>query len=165
MRGLFSNGMRPRAVALALVLAVWFVAAFGRLVHLQILNHGRLKAEVLAQSQTDMEVIPKRGTIFDRKGKILARSLPAQSVFFSPLKSESATEQMEQVIRLKDLLRLSEKELSRIRTRLQKKDSFIWIKRKIDPEAAGRVMGLNIKGIFLQEENKRSYPQIGRAHV
>ncbi len=158
MRGLFSNGMRPRALALAMILAVWFVAAFGRLVHLQILNHGRLKAEVLEQSQNDMEVLPKRGTIFDRNGKILARSLPAQSVFFSPLKSESATEQMEQVVRLKDLLGLSEKELSRIRTRLQKKDSFIWIKRKIDPEAAGRVMGLNIKGIFLQEENKRSYP-------
>ena len=158
MRGLFSNGMRPRAVALAMVLAVWFVAAFGRLVHLQILNHGRLKAEVLGQSQTDMEVLPKRGTIFDRNGKILARSLPAQSVFFSPLRSESATGQMEQVIRLNDLLRLTEKELSRIRTRLQKKDSFIWIKRKIDPEAAGKVMSLNIKGIFLQEENKRSYP-------
>ncbi|TRZ91451.1 penicillin-binding protein 2 [bacterium] len=158
MRGLFSNGMRPRAVALAMVLAVWFVAAFGRLVHLQILNHGRLKAEVLEQSQTDMEVLPKRGTIYDRNGKILARSLPAPSVFFSPLKSESATGQMEQIARLKSLLGLSEKELSRIRTRLQKKDTFIWIKRKIDPEAVGRLMGLNIKGIFLQDENKRAYP-------
>lgn len=158
MRGLFSNGMRTRALALAMVLAVWFVAAFGRLVHLQILKHGRLKAEVLEQSQDDMEVLPKRGTIYDRNGKILARSLPAQSVFFSPLKSESATGQMEQVIRLKDLLGLSEKDLSRIRTRLQKKDTFIWIKRKIDPEAAGRVMALNIKGIFLQWENKRTYP-------
>lgn len=166
MRGLFSNGMRPRALALAMILAVWFVAAFGRLVHLQILNHGRLKAEVLEQSQNDMEVLPKRGTIYDRNGKILARSLPAQSVFFSPLKSESASAQMEQVVRLKDLLGLSEKELSRIRTRLQKRDPFIWIKRKIDPEAAGRVMGLNIKGIFLQEENKRSYPlETLAAHV
>ena len=107
MRGLFSNGMRPRAVALAMILAVWFVAAFGRLVHLQILNHGRLKAEVLGQSQTDMEVLPKRGTIFDRNGKILARSLPSQSVFYSPLKSEAAAKQMEQVLRLKDLLNLS----------------------------------------------------------
>jgi cell division protein FtsI (penicillin-binding protein 3) len=158
MRGLFSNGMRPRAAGLAMVLAVWFVAAFGRLVHLQILNHGRLKAEVLEQSQTDMEVLPKRGTIYDRNGKILARSLPAPSVFFSPLKSESATEQMEQITRLKSLLGLSEKELSRIRTRLQKKDTFIWIKRKIDPDAVGRLMGLNIKGIFLQDENKRAYP-------
>jgi len=158
MRGLFTNGMRPRAVALALGLAVWFVAAFVRLVDLQILNHGRLKAEVLGQSQTDMEVLPKRGTIFDRNGKILARSLPAQSVFFSPLKSEPAAKQMEQVMRLKDLVHLSEKELSRIQIRLQKKESFIWIKRKIDPEMASLVMGLNIKGIFLQEENKRSYP-------
>jgi len=158
MRGLFSNGMRPRAAALAMVLAVWFVAAFGRLVHLQILNHGRLKAEVLEQSQTDMEVLPKRGTIYDRNGKILARSLPSPSVFFSPLKSESATGQMEQIARLKSLLGLSEKELSRIRIRLQKKDTFIWIKRKIDPEAVGRLLGLNIKGIFLQDENKRAYP-------
>ena len=158
MKGLFSNGMRPRALALATVLAIWFVAAFGRLVHLQILNHGRLKAEVLEQSQTDMEVLPKRGTIYDRNGKILARSLPSPSVFFSPLKSESATGQMEQIARLKSLLGLSEKELSRIRTRLQKKDTFIWIKRKIDPEAVGRLLGLNIKGIFLQDENKRAYP-------
>ncbi|MHB8094508.1 MAG: peptidoglycan D,D-transpeptidase FtsI family protein [Candidatus Aminicenantales bacterium] len=159
MRDLFTNGVRPRALFIALIFAIWFAGIFARLVSLQIIDHAKLKTEVLEQSQNEIEVLPRRGTIYDRNGKILARSLPVASVYYSSLKDETPEAQMSQVGRAKDLLELSEKDLSRIRSRIRKKSGYILIKRKIDPEKAERVMALSIKGLFLQEENKRFYPQ------
>jgi cell division protein FtsI/penicillin-binding protein 2 len=159
MRGLFSNGMRPRALLLAMVFLAWFAVIQGRLVQLQVVSHARLKAEVVEHSQNEMVVYPKRGTIYDRNGKILARSLPADSVYYSPLKSESPARQMDQIVKLRIPLDLSDKEIARVRARIEDKAKWILIKRKIDPEAAERVSALDIKGMVLQDENKRYYPQ------
>jgi len=50
--------------------------------------------------------------------------------------------------------------------RIEKGETFIWIKRKISPEKAEQVRRLGLSEITIQEENKRYYP-LGRlaAHV
>jgi cell division protein FtsI/penicillin-binding protein 2 len=159
MRGLFSNGLRPRALFLAMIFLAWFAVVLGRLVQLQVVNHARLKAEVVEQSQNEMVVFPKRGTIFDRNGKILARSLPADSIYFSPAKGEAAARQMDEIGRLRKLLDLSDKDIARIRGRIEDKAKWILVKRKVDPETAEQAAALKVKGIVLQNENKRYYPQ------
>jgi cell division protein FtsI/penicillin-binding protein 2 len=159
MRSPFSNGVRPRALAVALVLAAWFVLVLGRLVHLQVFQHAKLKAEVLGQSQNEIAVYPERGTITDRNGKILARSLPVESVYYSPSRSENPAVQMERIAGLRGLLDLADKDLARIGARVAKRSDYILVKRKVDPEVAARAMGLGIKGLFLQGESRRSYPQ------
>ena len=166
MKDLFSNGMRPRAKFVALILMAWVVLIFGRLVELQVIEHSSLQNKVQEQSQNEMTVLPKRGTIYDRNGKILAQSLPVESVCFIPQENEHFSQQMEKIDSLKGILGLTDKELSQIRARIQKKNTFIYVKRKVDPETAARVKTLNIKGISLQEESKRFYPQgMLAAHV
>jgi len=155
----FVNGMRPRALAVTVVLTAWFLLILGRLVHLQVFEHARLKAEVLGQSQNEIAVYPERGTITDRNGKILARSLPVESVYFSPSKGETAAREMERISGLRGLLGLTDKDMSRIGARVEKRSGYILIKRKADPEVAARAMALGIKGLFLQGESKRFYPQ------
>ncbi len=155
----FANGMRPRALAVAVVLTAWFVLVLGRLVQLQVFGHARLKAEVLGQSQNEITIYPERGTITDRNGKILARSLPVESVYFSPAKSEPASREREQVARLRGLLGLDDKDLARIGARVEKRSAYILIKRKVAPDLAAKAMAMGIKGLFLQEESKRFYPQ------
>ncbi len=159
MRSPFANGMRPRALAVAVILTAWFVLVLGRLVHLQVFEHARLKSEVLSQSQNEIAVYPERGTITDRNGKILARSLPVASVYFSPERSEPPSRQLEQIAKLRGLLDLSGKDLARIGARLEKRSGYTLIKRKVDPDIAARAMAMGIKGLFLQGESKRFYPQ------
>ncbi len=155
----FANGMRPRALGVAVILTAWFALIIGRLVQLQVFGHARLKAEVLGQSQNEITVYPERGTITDRNGKILARSLPVQSVYFSPAKGEPPSRQLEQISRLRGLLDISDKDYARIGARVEKGSGYILIKRKIDPDLAARAMAMGVKGLFLQEESKRFYPQ------
>jgi len=155
----FANGMRPRALAVAIGLAAWFILVLGRLVQLQVFGHARLKAEVIGQSQNEIVVFPERGTITDRNGKILARSLPVESVYFSPVKKETPSSQLEKIAGLRGVLDLSDKDMARIRARVDKGAGYILIKRKVDPEIAGRAMALDVKGLFLQGESRRFYPQ------
>jgi cell division protein FtsI/penicillin-binding protein 2 len=155
----FANGMRPRVLAVTVVLAAWFFLVLGRLIHLQVFEHTRLKAEVLGQSQNEIAVYPERGTITDRNGKILARSLPVESVYFSPSKGGTAAGEMARISGLRGPLGLTDKDMARIGARVDKRSSYILIKRKADPEAAARAMAMGVKGLFLQGESKRFYPQ------
>jgi cell division protein FtsI (penicillin-binding protein 3) len=59
---------------------------------------------------------------------------------------------------LKKILDLSAKELRGIKAKIQKGDSYIFIKRKIRQEQADLVAGLDLSGVHFQEENKRFYP-------
>jgi cell division protein FtsI (penicillin-binding protein 3) len=92
-------------------------------------------------------------------GNILARSLPIQSVFYSPFKGEPSHLQFEKIKKLKKILDLSENELQNISKRIENNFSFIWIKRKINPEKEEKVKKLSLSGVYFLEENKRFYPK------
>lgn len=143
---------------LIFLLIFWVVGIVFRLAQLQIINHDQSKAKVLEQNQNINVTYPKRGSIYDRRGNILALSIPCYSVFYKSFKNETLELQMEKIKRLKKILKLPPKELELIRTRIEKNASFIWIKRKIDPEKSNKILGLNIEGLYLTEENKRFYP-------
>jgi cell division protein FtsI (penicillin-binding protein 3) len=166
MRPYESERSERRLKLIAVALVVWSLLLAGRLVQLQILRHDRFKADVLEQNQNIRKIPARRGTIYDRRGRILARSLPARSVFLSPAAKESRDALRRAVADLAGVLSLSRDERSRIEARIDKGDRFIWVKRKIDEPAARAVEALRLPGVFLQEETKRSYPQ-GRlaAHV
>lgn len=165
-RPMISGSNRKKIKLLSVLLLFWFLVIIVRLVDLQVLEHKKLKAEVIEQSQDLITVLPTRGTIFDRNGKILARSLPAASVFFSPVKEEPLDKQIENVYLLKGILELNDSEIKRIVNSIEKRKRFTWIKRKIPVEVAERIRSLKLPGIYLLEENRRFYPQCSlAAHV
>ncbi len=155
--------IKNRTLFLLFVLVLWLGIIVFRLVELQVIHHTKLKAEVLNQNHDVEAIIPKRGNIFDRSGIILARSLPRPSVFYIPSKDESYEHQKAKIQKLRKILGLSSKNLSSICSRIKKGNSFVWIKRKIEPEIAEQVKALNLSGIHFDEENKRFYPQGRRA--
>ncbi|MFB0565674.1 MAG: peptidoglycan D,D-transpeptidase FtsI family protein [Candidatus Aminicenantaceae bacterium] len=157
---------QKRITILAFFFFLWLVGLVLRLIQIQVINHSRLKNEALNQNRNIDIYSPKRGTIYDRNGKILALSLPVDSVFLTPFENENIQSQIEKINKLKKVLNLSSKEVQRIKSRIEKKDPFIWIKRKITPQQSEKVKELRLTGIFLKEENKRFYPQ-GRlaAHI
>jgi len=172
MKDLYQKKIGQRTTLLILFFMLWFGVIIFRLVQLQVIQHPRLKARVIDQNQDKVDILPRRGTIFDRYGNIFARSIPCQSVFLSPFKDETNELHFQKINRLKKILGLSAEDIRKIKTRIKKKNNFIYIKRKISPEAAEKVKNLNLSGIFFEEESKRFYPQknlaahvIGRVNI
>ncbi len=147
-----------RTILLAFFFFLWFFGLTLRLMELQVIEHSRLKAAVLKQNQLKPEITPERGTIYDRNGKIMARSLPVYSAFFLPSDEEPLEQQFSRIRQVRKILELSDKELQNIRMKIEEGALFVWLKRKISPERAELVRRLNLSGIDFQEEHKRSYP-------
>jgi len=166
MKNLYQKKVRNRTVMLLFFFTAWLAIIVLRLIQLQVVHHMTLKDEVLRQNHAVEDITPKRGTIYDRSGSILARSIPRPSAFYIPSKDESLNKQYEDIEKLRKALRLSAQKTTAIKKRLEKGATFIWIKRKIEPEDAERVKKLEIAGVHFDEENKRFYPQGKRAaHV
>ncbi len=147
-----------RTILLTFFFFLWFFGLTLRLIELQVIDHGRLKTAVLKQNQLKPEINPERGTIYDRSGKIMARSLPVLSAFFLPSDEEPFEQQFARIRQVRKILDLSDKELQNIKTKMAEGAPFIWVKRKISPEKAELVRRLNLSGIDFQEEHKRTYP-------
>jgi cell division protein FtsI/penicillin-binding protein 2 len=156
---LYQKKARKRTKLLTLVLALWSLGIVVRLFQLQVLGHARSSALVIDQNQRQIPIVPERGAIYDRKGEILALSVPAQSIFYNPSSSDSPEAQLLPVLKLKPLLGLSGGEIDRIRTALAEGDRFIYLKRKADQETAEKAKALGLGGIGFEPERRRLYPQ------
>ncbi len=150
--------VRKRAFIARVGILIWFLILAGRLVELQVFQHAKLKAEAVEQNQYIRDIWPPRGTIFDSRGQILARSLPAPSLFYTQETGEPIDVKLRHLSQLQTLLHLSAREVQRIKLRIENGDRFIWIKRKISWEELEKVREAKIPGVFAQTENKRFYP-------
>jgi len=152
-----------RISMIAFLFMLWLIFLIIRLLQLQVIEHPSLKTKVTQHNQNKEDIIPKRGTIYDRTGSILARSLPFRSVFYTPNENEPLEKQLEKIQTVKSILNLSESEFREIKKRIEKNVSFIWIKRKIHPVKEDKIKKLSLGGIYFLEENKRYYPHGKRA--
>ncbi len=152
---------RKRTVLLTLFFFLWFFGLTLRLIQLQVIEHPKLRQSAVKQNQSKKDIIPERGEILDRRGKVLARSLPVPSVALFGATPDSGA--YANVLRLKTILDLSERDLRRIKNQIDQRDSFIFIKRKVSREEAEAVGRLRLEGIGFQEEHKRFYPSGAQA--
>jgi cell division protein FtsI (penicillin-binding protein 3) len=158
MRTFYESDIRKRALVLSFILAAWAAVVALRLVQIQVFGHARSKTAVLDQNRDKITMEPRRGTILDRNGEILACSLPAVSVNIRPVEKETPTEERAKIRALQGLLGLSGKEVSTILGRLKDNSSFTYVKKKISEEEAGRVMALKLPGVEFEPATRRHYP-------
>ena len=71
-------------------LLAWAGIIFGRLVWLQVVKHDELLRMAEQQQQKTIEVQALRGSILDRTGQPLAKTLPAESICINPMKIPDA---------------------------------------------------------------------------
>jgi cell division protein FtsI (penicillin-binding protein 3) len=142
-----------RSLILAALLALWSLAALGRLAYLELFRYADFLARAEHQQQRIVEISPKRAEVVDRNLHTLAMSALVDSCFAIP--SEIADTQM--VSRL--LARVLNLSPAEIEARLASSHSFVWIARKLPPDTAARVAALNLKGVYFQKEDERFYPK------
>jgi len=126
-----------------------------RLYQLQIIQHHFYAEKVLprGKSAPSLAAGPRRGSIYDQKGRELAVSIRLNSVYGIPgqLRQEDNTK----IYRMCSILQVP---ASCLENKLDSRQHFIWIKRKIAPKVATRLEELNVEGIGFREENQRYYP-------
>lgn len=132
---------------------VWMVAVLGRVSYLQLVCYGEYLTKAQHQQQRVFEISPKRGVIYDRKGRELAISLPMDSAFGDP--AEIADPEM--VARLlAPALGIPADDLE---TKIREARTPVRLAKKLSPETVQRVQDMNLRGVFFQKENRRVYPQ------
>lgn len=145
--------IRKRVYLVLLVMAGLFLILLGRLVWVQIVKAPHLRELALEQRMRPVPVDPKRGTIYDRCMRELAVSISADSVYAIPAEVREPARTAKQ---LAPVLGMSENELlSKLTTRQQ----TVWLKRKVDHEAAQKIRRLSLPGIAVAESGQRFYPK------
>ncbi len=141
-----------RRVLLVAVLS-GLAALLGRGIYLQGIHKKFLQEKGDARYSRNLVLTSQRGKITDRHGELLAISTPVESVWASqPDVQISAT----QIKEIAGLLNLKTDDINKKLVNSERE--FVYLKRRISPELAAKVMKLGIPGIDLQREYKRYYP-------
>ena len=123
-----------------------------KITYLQLFKQDFFKRLAHGQHYKIVRIEGKRGNIFDNKGRILATGMNFYSIFADP-----SSIKINKIIEpLAVNLSLSEKFL---KSRLEKKKKFVWIKRRVSWEIKERIKSLQLKGVGFIREEKRVYPQ------
>lgn len=150
-----------RVTLLACLVLAGASAVTIRAYDLQVEKSDGLRAMVEEQSVRTVALAPKRGTVYDRRGAVLAVSVEADSVFANPRLMRKEGVDISQVAT--SLGGILGKEPRQIYRRLRKDKLFVWLKRHVTPTQAKAVAALKIPGLHVQQEPKRYYPNGGLA--
>src|SRR4029077_10078891 len=148
--------LKRRVGVTAGLLAVWAVVIEGRLFYLQVVDRADLVKRAERQQMQTIPLAAKRGDIVDRRGRGLATSGDADTIYAVP----SAIEDEASVVaKLCDAFGdCTKTERQDLVDRLKRQRNFAFVRRQVSLEEAQRVKALNLDGIDFQKESRRYYP-------
>ncbi|MDQ2680348.1 MAG: penicillin-binding protein 2 [Candidatus Eremiobacteraeota bacterium] len=150
-------GPKRAKIVFYLFLAIGLFLTY-KLFHVQVIEGPVLARAALAQRSDTIDVFARRGSILDRSGSVMVRSMPSESVYAVPhdlLDADRAVTQLRAVFGKLDP--------AVIVTMHDKHMQFVWIARKVSHDAAERVRERNISGIkIIEEDTGRRYDTVGR---
>ncbi|MCS5634922.1 MAG: penicillin-binding transpeptidase domain-containing protein [Myxococcota bacterium] len=149
-----SQALRSAVVRIR-VLQVFLAAAFVVLaVRAGQLTVGDLKWGTLGEDQVNksLEIHGARGLILDRDHRELAITVEAPSVYIEPrqLNQRQST--------IAELSRILARPRAELDARIGQRTSFLYLARWISREQAGQIERLNLKGVGIEHEPRRTYP-------
>ncbi|MDT8382947.1 MAG: penicillin-binding transpeptidase domain-containing protein [Gammaproteobacteria bacterium] len=145
---------RGRRRLMLAVLAAAGITLLWRAVDLQVLDKDFLQGQGDARYLRVVSEPAHRGMITDRNGEPLAISTPVDSVWANPQQLIEARDAWPQLAKL---LGIKRGELERLLAARRDKE-FVYLKRRVSPDLADKVMALEVPGVFLEPEYKRFYP-------
>jgi cell division protein FtsI (penicillin-binding protein 3) len=137
-----------RAKLVAGVLALLFVVIVGRAAYVSL--NGPAQAAEAASAQ-----LSRRADIVDRKGELLATSLPAWSLAADPRAIWDAGDMARQLASVLPGINVAD-----LTERLSDRDRhFVWIQRGLTPRQKQAVFELGLEGLRFEQEARRVYPR------
>ncbi len=144
-----------RLIQLFAGLTVWALIVVARLVQVQLVRHDYYTNRASRQQERTVSLNPVRGSIVDARGRVLAESVSAVSIYADP---QLVTDRKAAAKALAAVpgLGLTAREIDE---KLQSDSGFVWIARQLPMEAAVELRKLKVPGISFIEEHRRSYPR------
>ncbi|HRZ86714.1 MAG TPA: penicillin-binding transpeptidase domain-containing protein [bacterium] len=147
------DGAQRRIRIVFLLLFCILSALIVRLSYLQYVLRDAFVSKADNQHKMTLVLEPKRGEIYDTKGRVLALSVPTRSLFAVPGDIDSPFKVVEA---LSGPLGIEKGELFR---KITQQKTFVYLKRKVDRELAQEIDKLKLKGVYSHEDTKRFYPK------
>ncbi|MBT9137741.1 MAG: putative peptidoglycan D,D-transpeptidase PenA [Syntrophomonadaceae bacterium] len=138
-------------IVLSFVVSV-FTGLLYQLYQIQIIRASVLYDKAQRQHNSKVALSPGRGTISDRRGKLLALNVSVDSIYAHPWQIECVAETS---AKLSPLLGIPPDEIRRM---LRSNQPFVWLARGMDSGKGEKVRELNLKGVGYLKEAKRFYP-------
>ncbi len=148
--------LRQRLVVVAWMVGLWVAGIEARLVYLQIIDSADLVARAERQHERTQSAPAKRGDILDRRGRVLATSVDADTIYAVPTEIDDAKDAVRKLCEA--LGDCSAKDRQLLVERLGGRKAFAYVRRQVSPDQAQRVAALNLDGIGFTTESKRFYP-------
>ncbi|MFT6388095.1 MAG: cell division protein FtsI (penicillin-binding protein 3) [Cellvibrionaceae bacterium] len=149
-----------RFYGIAIALFALLAAIVFHLASIQVLPNELRGYEFLQRQGLDRtlrsETIPGlRGVITDRHGEPLAISTPVVSLWANPKELLAAKEQWPELAKLLVGVNIVdlEKKLKHYRNK-----EFMYLRRHLTPADAAVILGMNVNGVYAQQEYRRFYP-------
>ncbi len=160
---------RPRFLYILGFFVVWAGIICLRLVWLQVAMRQVYMDKATRQQQRTFEILPRRGILYDRNLHELAVSVLADSVFVVPYEvtdskdpDEIAKAKYATAVALAKVVHTDPDDAftsaERIDARMTASRDYAWVARGLDPSVIAQVKALNLKGVHIQKEFKRFYP-------
>lgn len=142
--------------------AWWFLAFFlvlaavlaARLFYVQVIASDSLSEKATElRSTSDITLSARRGTIYDRNGRVLASTVDATTIYADPgevTDAQAAADQLAPILG-EDAQELEDK-LD------QDSKSFVYLARKVDTSVGEQVAQLGLSGVYELDDSRRIYP-------
>jgi cell division protein FtsI/penicillin-binding protein 2 len=133
---------------------LWGIIILIRLVQLQVFEHDSLTQRAAQRQQAQREILVPRGIIYDSHMDELATSVTVSTAVAEPRRMKDISRAAQDLAAILDL---DPNQLLR-RMMNPKRQSFLIIKRRIDPEAEKQIKEMEIDGVYFLDESMRVYP-------
>ncbi len=147
--------LRGRLMLVAGTLGLCSLALVGRAVDLQLIDNDFYREQGNERFLRELEIPTVRGMITDRNGEPLAVSSPVESLWANPQELSKHPQRIEE---LAEALDVPADYLQRKVSQRSGKE-FMWLRRRMNPAVARKILAREIPGVYSQREYRRFYPQ------
>ena len=152
---MFFKKIDKRIKIVLIIVVILFISIIFRVFKIQVFDYKKLKSLADDLWSRDLEVAADRGKILDRNGEVLADNVTTTSLVLVPnqIKNKEKTSES-----LAKILGVTKKEIDK---HVYKKTSIERVHpegRRLSFEIADKINSLEMDGVYLVKESKRSYP-------
>ena len=144
-----------RLLYLFAALAAWALIVVARLAQVQLVHHDHYVQRAQRQQERTLELKPVRGSILDARGRVLAESIAAESIYADP----QAIRDRKSTAKALASVRGIGMNARQIEAKLRSERSFAWVARQLPLEVTAEARKLALPGIYFLEAHRRSYPR------
>jgi penicillin-binding protein 2 len=150
---------RTRVLVAGFAVLVAFGLLAARLVYLQVMRHDDLLAQAESNRTAVLPVVPNRGQILDRHGRVLATNYSAYTLEITPSRVEDLDATIEALGQLVDIQPRDKRRFRKLREESRTFDSLPIRTRLTDEEVARfTVQRYRFPGVEVRARLLRSYP-------